>query len=138
MAEINKGVISTIEGKDDRNGDKTAARVLPDTADGIVTRPLVIPWYLRGKMGDLKPGDGVVFVQFEDGEGLIIARADGEWPGVITGNVDIIKGSLKIVDESLTILKGNAEIKAGDVTAELVSLKQHIHEGANGKTSPPL
>lgn len=138
MAEINKGVISTIEGKDDRNGDKTAARVLPDTADGIVTRPLVIPWYLRGKMGDLKPGDGVVFVQFEDGEGLIIARTDGEWPGVITGNVDIIKGSLKIVDESLTILKGNAEIKAGDVTAELVSLKQHIHEGTNGKTSPPL
>ena len=137
MAEINKGVISTIEGKDDRNGDKTAARVLPDTADGIVTRPLVIPWYLRGKMGDLKPGDGVVFVQFEDGEGLIIARTDGEWPGVITGNVDIIKGSLKIVDESLTILKGNAEIKAGDVTAELVSLKQHIHEGVHEKTSPP-
>lgn len=82
MAQINKGKISTIEGAADSNGDKTAARVLPDTADGVVTRPLVIPWHLRGKKGDLKPGVGVVFVQFDDGEGILISRADGEWPGL--------------------------------------------------------
>lgn len=131
MAQINKGTISTIEGKTDRNDDKTTARVLPDTADGVVTRPLVIPWYLRGKMGDLKPGDSVVFVQFEDGEGILISRADGEWPGVILGDVSLEKGALKIVDKDLKIEKGDA--KAGEI-----SLKEHIHAGAHGNTSAPL
>ena len=36
---IQKGKISTVEGAADRNGDKTTARVLPCTADGMVTRP---------------------------------------------------------------------------------------------------
>ena len=131
MAQINKGKISTIEGEDDRNGDKTAARVLPDTADEVVTRPLVIPWYLRGKMGDLKQGDGVVFVQFEDGEGILIARTDGEWPGVILGDISLEKGGLDIVDKDLNVITGDA--KAGNI-----SLKQHIHAGVHGNTSPPL
>ena len=37
---IQKGKISSVEGKADRNGDKTTARVLPSTADSMVTRPL--------------------------------------------------------------------------------------------------
>ena len=53
---IQKGKISSVEGKADRNGDKTTARVLPSTADSMVTRPLTIPWYLRGEMGNLTPG----------------------------------------------------------------------------------
>ena len=52
---IQKGKISSVEGKADRNGDKTTARVLPSTADSMVTRPLTIPWYLRGEMGNLTP-----------------------------------------------------------------------------------
>ncbi len=34
---IQKGKISSIEGEPDRNGDKTTARVLPSTADSLVT-----------------------------------------------------------------------------------------------------
>ena len=49
---IQKGKISSVEGEPDRNGDKTTARVLPCTADSLVTRPLTIPWYLRGEMGN--------------------------------------------------------------------------------------
>ena len=131
MAQIFKGTISTIEGAADRNGDKTAARVLPDTADGVVTRLLVIPWYLRGKMGDLKPGDGVIFVQFEDGEGILISRTDGEWLGIIPGDVSLEKGTFKIVDKDL-------EIVAGDAKASGISLKEHIHAGAHGNTSKPI
>ena len=41
---IQKGKISSVEGKADRNGDKTTARVLPSTADSMVTLPLPIPW----------------------------------------------------------------------------------------------
>ncbi len=58
---IQKGKISSVEGKADRNGDKTTARVLPSTADSMVTRPLTIPWYLRGEMGNLTPGTEVAY-----------------------------------------------------------------------------
>ena len=68
---IQKGKISSVEGKADRNGDKTTARVLPSTADSMVTRPLTIPWYLRGEMGNLTPGTEVAYAMFEDGTGII-------------------------------------------------------------------
>lgn len=60
---IQKGKISSVEGKADRNGDKTTARVLPSTADSMVTRPLTIPWYLRGEMGNLTPGTEVAYAR---------------------------------------------------------------------------
>lgn len=75
---IQKGKISSVEGKADRNGDKTTARVLPSTADSMVTRPLTIPWYLRGEMGNLTPGTEVAYAMFEDGTGIILSRMDGE------------------------------------------------------------
>lgn len=77
---IQKGKISSIEGEPDRNGDKTTARVLPSTADSLVTRPLTIPWYLRGDMGNLSPGVEVAYAMFEDGTGLILSRMDGSGP----------------------------------------------------------
>lgn len=114
---IQKGTISSVEGKTDRNGDKTTARVLPSTADGAVTRPLTIPWWLRGQMGNLKPDDEVAYAIFEDGTGVILSRMDGEWDGFIPGDVNIIKG--------------------GDVKTEKVSLNEHTHTGADGETSGP-
>ena len=71
---IQKGKISSVEGKADRNGDKTTARVLPSTADSMVTRPLTIPWYLRGEMGNLTPGTEVAYAMFEDGTGIASSR----------------------------------------------------------------
>ena len=47
MAQIEKGVILTIEGPVDRNGDNTRARVQPQAKAGLVSRPLTIPWWLR-------------------------------------------------------------------------------------------
>ena len=120
---IQKGKISTAEGAADRNGDKTTARVLPCTADGMVTRPLTIPWWLRGKMGNLKPGDEVAYAMFEDGTGIILSRMDGEWDGTVPGSVKVEKGDVTVPD--------------GDVTASGISLKTHTHAGVHGETSGP-
>ena len=120
---IQKGKISTVEGAADRNGDKTTARVLPCTADGMVTRPLTIPWWLRGKIGNLKPGDEVAYAMFEDGTGIILSRMDGEWDGTVPGSVKVEKGDVTVPD--------------GDVTASGISLKTHTHAGVHGETSGP-
>ena len=120
---IQKGKISTVEGAADRNGDKTTARVLPCTADGMVTRPLTIPWWLLGKMGNLKPGDEVAYAMFEDGTGIILSRMDGEWDGTVPGNVKVEKGDVTVPD--------------GDVSASGISLKTHTHAGIHGETSGP-
>ena len=120
---IQKGKISTVEGAADRNGDKTTARVLPCTADGMVTRPLTIPWWLRGKMGNLKPGDEVAYAMFEDGTGIILSLMDGEWDGTVPGSVKVEKGDVTVPD--------------GDVTASGISLKTHTHAGVHGETSGP-
>ena len=120
---IQKGKISSIEGEPDRNGDKTTARVLPSTADSLVTRPLTIPWYLRGDMGNLSPGVEVAYAMFEDGTGLILSRMDGEWDGTVPGSVKVEKGDVTVPD--------------GDVTASGISLKTHTHAGVHGETSGP-
>ena len=120
---IQKGKISSVEGKADRNGDKTTARVLPSTADSMVTRPLTIPWYLRGEMGNLTPGTEVAYAMFEDGTGIILSRMDGEWDGTVPGSVKVEKGDVTVPD--------------GDVTASGISLKTHTHTGVHGETSGP-
>ena len=81
MAEIQKGKISTIEGPADKNGNKTRARVIPEQADGVVTKPLVIAADIRGQDGKLSKGTEVVFAVFPDQSGIILARADGEFFG---------------------------------------------------------
>ena len=120
---IQKGKISSVEGQADRNGDKTTARVLPSTADSMVTRPLTIPWYLRGEMGNLTPGTEVAYAMFEDGTGIILSRMDGEWDGTVPGSVKVEKGDVTVPD--------------GDVTASGISLKTHTHTGVHGETSGP-
>ena len=120
---IQKGKISSVEGKADRNGDKTTARVLQSTADSMVTRPLTIPWYLRGEMGNLTPGTEVAYAMFEDGTGIILSRMDGEWDGTVPGSVKVEKGDVTVPD--------------GDVTASGISLKTHTHAGVHGETSGP-
>ena len=101
---IQKGKISSIEGEPDRNGDKTKARMLPSTANSLVTRPLTIPWYLRGERGNLRPGVEVVYAMFEDGTGLILSRMDGECPGIIPNNITIKNGAVTVQDKGVSVL----------------------------------
>ena len=83
MADVQKGKISTIDGPRDGDGNYTRARIIPEQADGVVTKPLVIAKQLRGGAGNLKKGTEVVFALFPDQTGIIFCRADGEWYGQI-------------------------------------------------------
>lgn len=112
---IDKGIISSFETDVDRNGDVFMARVLPATAQSMPTRPLVIPWHLRGVMGNLKVGDNVWFALANDLTGIIIERADGEWTGTIPGDV---KTTGKITSTDLT-------------TKSITSINSHVHGNGN-------
>jgi hypothetical protein len=119
MAQIEKGVILTIEGPVDRNGDNTRARVQPQAKPGLVSRPLTIPWWLRGKMGNLTKGTEVVFTLFEDQTGVILSRMDGDWEGTIPGPVNI-----------------TGKITVSDIeTEEVSSFNSHVHGGVTSGTS---
>ena len=115
MTTIDKGKISSFEADVDRNGDPIKARVLPCTAQTMPTRPLVISWHLRGKMGNLKVGDDVWFALANDLTGIILERADGEWSGTIPGDVTTTG---KLTSTDLT-------------TSSVASINSHVHSNGN-------
>lgn len=129
MAEIRpifKARVSTLEGTD-RNGDPCLARVLPLVADGVVTRPFPVHWSVRGGMAPLAVGDEVVCAKFEDGTGIVLCRADGEWAGFVPGTVEV-EGHL-VGDEGGTFF---SDVKAGGI-----SVMGHTHTAPHGETSGP-
>lgn len=120
MASIEKGSILTIEGPADRNGDPTRARVSPSQSSGLVSRPVTIPWYMRGGSGSLEKGTEVVYVLFDDHTGLIIGRLNGEWFGVLRGDIGI-SGSLSV---------------GGDIATKTIdSVNSHVHGGVDPGSS---
>ena len=122
MSTIDKGIISSIETSPvDRNDDPTTARVLPCTAQNMPTRPLTIPWHLRGAMGNLQIGDKVWFALSADLSGIILERADGEWTGTIPGDVTIT-GDQKTEGSTET-----SDVK----TSSVASLNSHVHSNGN-------
>ena len=121
MAKIDKGKISSFEADVDRNGDYTKARVLPSTAPTMPTRPLIISWHLRGKMGNLKVGDVVWFALANDLTGIILERADGEWSGTIPGDVTITGNQTTEGNTTTTDVK----------TSAVASVNSHVHGNGN-------
>lgn len=94
--------------------DGNMARVVPSDAVAKPTAKITIPWHLRGETGNLKKGTEVVYVEFDDATGLLLGRADGEWGAYLPS------------------------LNAGDVKADDISLKNHVHGGVatgNGTTS---
>jgi hypothetical protein len=120
-SRIGKGIISSFEASTDRNGDANMARVLPATAQSMPTRPLVISWHLRGKMGNLKINDVVWFALADDLSGIILERADGEWSGTIPGDVTIT-GDQKTEGKTET-----TDVKTNSVS----SLNSHVHSNGH-------
>lgn len=141
MAEVRpffKAKISTLEGSD-RNGDPCQARVLPLVADGVVTRPLALHWSVRGGMCPLAVGDLVWCARSEDGDGIVLSRADGEWAGFVPGAVEV-EGAVTL-DSTATVagqLTGQSGATfASDVTAAGISATGHTHTAPHGETSGP-
>ncbi|MBE7708901.1 MAG: pre-mRNA-splicing factor [Cyanobacteria bacterium SIG32] len=133
MAEILKGKISSIESEPiDANNHATTAKVV-SLIGGAVTRPLVIPWYLRGTMGNLAPETEVVYVLFEDKTGYILGRFDGNFQDHIPYNL-IIDGN--ITQNGDTKTSGN--VSAADfVSAAYGSTNEHAHTDSQGGTTTP-
>ncbi len=73
---VQRGEVSTIEPTRDREGNPNYARIVSELADGVITKPLVIPYALR--KGSLQKGAKVIYVEFADHSGVILMRADGE------------------------------------------------------------
>ena len=77
MCVVQKGIILTLEGETDQNGNPTKARVQAASAEGTSTLPITIPWYLRGKMGNLEKGSEIAFIIFDHvwmGTGMVQSR----------------------------------------------------------------
>lgn len=110
MGQINKGQIASIDGD--------TARVVPSDASAKPTAKIVIPWHMRGDTGKLEKGTSVVYVEFDDGTGLLLGRTDGNW------------------GEFLPHLEaGDIDVPAGDVKAGGISLKSHKHGGVYAGSS---
>lgn len=95
MSVVQKGIILTLEGPADKNDNQTRARVQSASAEGTSTLPITIPWYLRGKMGNLEKGTEIAFVVFDDYTGIIISRMDGNWDGTIEDDITA-RGNLTV------------------------------------------
>lgn len=116
MAEIRpifKARVSSIEG--------SSARVVPLVGGDVVTRPLPMHWTMLHGMCDVAPGDLVVCARFEDGDGIVLCRADGAWNAHF--------GEDLTLDGTMTA--------TGDLVASGVSGNSHTHAGVHGETSGP-
>lgn len=126
---MRKGKILRILNETDDLGNNVNAIVSPIESEGAEYR-CIIPFYLRGKNGNLSGGTEVVFETFIDGTSLILQRCDGNAYSVIYGN------PLKLGDDSAT----NYVALANKVKDALDALKdfctQHSHPATSGTTSP--
>ena len=108
---VNKGKISTIE-------DEEHETVIPSFSDTPVTIKLIIPFFLKRC---LETDMEVVYAQFPDNTGVILARLDGEW------NHDL--------DDDLRV-RGVTTVE--DVRTDAVSsYNGHTHSCPDGETSAP-
>ena len=108
---IEKGVISTVGA-----GGKTATAV-PSFSDTPVSATLTVPFYL---IGCLEPGMPIVYTQFQDNTGVVLARMDGEWNHDLEGDVNI---------------QGN--ITAADLVTGSATFNGHKHSNSAGETGGP-
>lgn len=107
---IDKGVISTVSG--------TTATVIPSFSDAPVSVDLVIPFFL---VRCLEVGMEVVYVQWPDNTGIVLARMDGDW------NHDL--------DDDLRV-RGVTTIEDAK-TDSIASVNAHTHTCPDGTTSAP-
>lgn len=111
MAQINKGLVSTIQ-----EGGKIVTAVISN-APGAVSCALTVPFFL---LECLEIGMPIAFVEFEDCTGLVLARMDGEW------NHDL-KGKVKV----------ELDVTAANFVTDVAAFNAHTHTGAHGETSEP-
>lgn len=162
--ELEFGIIQELcSDPKDANGDPTTCKVIPNRSKGVVTQPLYIPFYWRGRLGNLQVDEEVCYAVKGNGQGVIISRLDGEWDGVIRNADTVIKaegdieiqGNTKVNGDIKTDgnveatgdvkATGNVETSTGTVKGLVVQtvigtkLDTHMHPTATpGPPSPPV
>lgn len=134
MISLGKGTVASVDG--------STATVSSLEHPGIVTRPLVIPYYWRELMGFIKPGDTVYYIDDSAHGGMIIARADGNWDQTIRGTLTVEQA---VTLQNTLSVASNATFSAtvtatGNITGAGVSLQTHTHTStvAGTPTSQPI
>lgn len=125
MITLGKGTVASVDG--------STATVSSLEHPGIVTRPLVIPYYWRELMGFIKPGEIVYYIDDDAHDGMIIARADGNWDQIIRGTLTVeqavtFKATLTVQGDitAQSNVTASGTVKGGSVT-----LQTHTHISAN-------
>lgn len=112
LSELGCGTISAFGSDVDRNDNPTTCTLIPLTQEGVTTPEFSIQFWLRGNMGKLEVGTLVVYVQFADGSGTVIARADGNWDGILPDELQTEKG---VTIEKDVMIKGKLTVE-GETT----------------------
>ena len=108
LSEFGCGTISAFGDEKDVNDNPTACTIAPLMQDGVVTPEFSIQYWLRGNMGKLEVGTKVVYIQFPDGSGTVIARADGNWDGILPDELLTERGVTVTKD---VLIKGNFTVE---------------------------
>lgn len=122
---VGKGKISAVSGK-------TQATIVPLFSAAPVSAQLTIPFFLSEC---LKVGMEVVYAQFPDNTGVILARMDGEWNHQVDGGVKVLTGDVEVLSGGLNV---EGTVTAEDLTTGVVSsYNAHAHDCPGGTTSGP-
>lgn len=108
LSEFGCGTIAAFGTEKDRNDNPTACTIAPLMQEGVITPEFSIQYWLRGNMGKLEVGTKVVYIQFPDGSGTVIARADGNWDGILPDELLTEKGVTVTKD---VLIKGNFTVE---------------------------
>lgn len=126
---VNKGKISALI-------DREHATVVPAFSDTPVTAELVIPFFL---LECLEVGMDVVYAQFPDNTGVVMARMDGEWNHKVWMDpkgdkaVQAMTGHVEVVEGDAIVTAGDVKITVGDMSTNVVpSYNTHKHGGIQG------
>lgn len=121
---VGKGKISAVSGE-------TQATIVPLFSAAPVSAQLTVPFFLAGC---LNVGMEVVYAQFPDNTGVILARMDGEWSHKVDGGVEVPTGNVSISSG----LNVGGKVTAEDLTTGSVpSYNAHTHSCPDGGTSGP-
>lgn len=92
LSEIGCGTISAFGKEKDANDNPTTCTIAPLLQKDVITPEFSIQFWLRGNFGKLEVGTEVLYIQFADGSGTVIARKDGNWEGIIPDELTTEKG----------------------------------------------
>ncbi len=120
---LKKGTVQSFDG--------THAVIVPNDCPGIVTLPLLVPFFWRALLGNLQQGQEVYYMEDNAHGGLVLSTTEGAWDATLRGTLNVTE------DVTVTggVTAGGSMSAEADVTAGGISLKSHTHKDSQGGTT---